>query len=88
MISFPITSPFPINPIITPLALFKTYYNNNPPTHYNPTTMIETLNFLIIGRSGSGKSATTRLLTGHPSISSKISPNSVTKSITFYSSTL
>ena len=41
--------------------------------------MIESFNFLIVGRSGSGKSATTRLLTGQQSIDSKISPNSVTR---------
>lgn len=46
--------------------------------------MIENFNFLIVGRSGSGKSATTRFLTGNQDIDSKISPNSVTRSIAFY----
>ena len=49
--------------------------------------MFENYTFLIIGRSGSGKSATTKFLTGRHDIESKISPHSVTRSIAFYTST-
>ncbi len=41
-------------------------------------------NFLIIGRSGSGKSATSKLLTGDPSITVANSINEVTKEVKFY----
>ncbi len=41
-------------------------------------------NFLIIGRSGSGKSATSKLLTGDPSITVANSINQVTKDVRFY----
>ena len=41
-------------------------------------------NFLIIGRSGSGKSATSKLLTGDPSITVANGLNEVTQSVNYY----
>jgi GTP-binding protein EngB required for normal cell division len=49
--------------------------------------MLQTYNFLIIGRCGSGKSATTRELTGSDNVEVRNSPNSVTRTINFYQST-
>jgi GTPase SAR1 family protein len=49
--------------------------------------MHQSYNFLIIGRCGSGKSATTRELTGSEAVEVRNSPNSVTRTVNFYHST-
>lgn len=45
------------------------------------------LNVLIIGRSGSGKSATTKLLTSNPAIKVANSLKEVTTDVNFYEGT-
>lgn len=50
-------------------------------------TSIKTFNILIIGRSGSGKSATTKLLTSNPAIKVANSLKEVTTDVNFYDGT-
>lgn len=47
-------------------------------------TSVKTYNILIIGRSGSGKSATTKLLTSNPAIKVANSLKEVTTDVNFY----
>ena len=56
------------------------------PCNYNSFQMeeVKQYNFLIIGRSGAGKSATTRFLTGDPSITVANSLKEVTTEVKFY----
>lgn len=50
-------------------------------------TSIKIFNILIIGRSGSGKSATTKLLTSNPAIKVANSLKEVTTDVNFYDGT-
>lgn len=50
-------------------------------------TTLRTYNVLIIGRSGSGKSATTKLLTSNPEIKVANSLKEVTTEVNFYDGT-
>lgn len=50
-------------------------------------TSIKVFNILIIGRSGSGKSATTKLLTSNPAIKVANSLKEVTTEVNLYEGT-
>ena len=50
-------------------------------------TTLRTFNILILGRSGSGKSATTKLLTSNPEIKVANSLKEVTTDVNFYDGT-